>query len=418
MSAYDVAVIGGGIIGLAAAREILRRAPHLKLILVEKESELGTHQSGRNSGVLHSGIYYAPGSLKAKTCVAGRAAMIAYCDEKGIPYNISGKLIVALQQKEVPRLQALFERGQANGVRDLELVEAGRIRELEPHSAGVKAIWSPNTGVVNYKDVVAALAADVESLGGEILLHWKLIGLQGGQGSPASLRLQKMPFLPEEREITARHVITCGGLHSDLLSHMSGAGQDTKIVPFRGDYFLLRPEKSHLVRSMIYPVPDPNLPFLGVHFTRKLNGDVIAGPNAVLAFAREGYGKKDIDPKELRETLTYPGFMRLSLKYWRTGIAEMYRDFVKSAYVRALQKYVPEITADDLLPAPSGVRAQSVQSNGKMVDDFVIHHAGSVSHVQNVPSPGATSSLAVAKMIVDEVAQRFDLQPSRLVSVN
>jgi L-2-hydroxyglutarate oxidase LhgO len=420
MAAYDIAIVGGGIVGLATAREILQRAPGLKLILIEKEFGLAQHQTGHNSGVLHTGIYYAPGSLKARTCVAGRQAMIEYCEEKGITYSLSGKLIVALDESELPRLHNLFERGTANGVPGLELVGPERIREIEPFSAGIKAIWSPNTGVVSYKEVAASFAEDVRQAGGEIILGWKLIGLEGGDATrDAALKLQKMPLdAPyEEQEITARYVISCGGLHSDIISRMTGAGKDMKIIPFRGDYYLLKPEKRHMVRSMIYPVPDPQFPFLGVHFTRLLSGEVKAGPNAVLAFAREGYGRKDLNPRELWESLTYRGFVKLALKYWRTGSMEMYRDYVKSAYVKALQRYMPEIKSEDLLPGPSGVRAQALMVNGKLVDDFLISHGQNVTHVQNAPSPAATSSLMIAKTIVDEVTQRHPIQPRTLMAM-
>jgi L-2-hydroxyglutarate oxidase LhgO len=421
MAAYDIAIVGGGIVGLATAREILQRAPGLKLILIEKEAALAQHQTGHNSGVLHTGIYYAPGSLKAKTCVAGRQAMVEYCEAKGIPYTLSGKLIVALDESELPRLNNLFERGNANGVPGLELVGPERIREIEPFAAGIKAIWSPNTGVVSYKQVAASFAEDVEQSGGEIILGWKLIGMEGGDANrDAALKLQKMPLdAPyEEKEVTARYVITCGGLHSDIIARMTGQGKDMKIVPFRGDYYLLKPEKRHMVKSMIYPVPDPQFPFLGVHFTRLLNGEVKAGPNAVLAFAREGYGRKDLNPRELWESLSYPGFIRLALKYWRTGSMEMYRDYVKAAYVKALQRYMPEIKGDDLLPGPSGVRAQALMVNGKLVDDFLISHGQNVTHVQNAPSPAATSSLMIAKHIVDEVEQRHPIQPRILMQTH
>jgi L-2-hydroxyglutarate oxidase len=420
MAAYDIAIVGGGIVGLATAREILQRAPGLKLILIEKELALAQHQTGHNSGVLHTGIYYAPGSLKARTCVAGRQAMVEYCEAKGITYSLSGKLIVALDESELPRLQTLYERGLANGVPGLEMVGPERIREIEPFSAGIKAIWSPYTGVVNYKQVAAAFADDVREAGGEIILGWKLVGLEGGDAQKeAALKLQKMPAdAPyEEQVIKARYVISCGGLHSDIIARMTGAGKDMKIVPFRGDYYLLKPEKRHMVRSMIYPVPDPQFPFLGVHFTRLLSGEVKAGPNAVLAFAREGYGRKDLNPRELWESISYPGFVKLAMRYWRTGALEMYRDYVKTAYVRALQRYMPEIKADDLLPGPSGVRAQALMVNGKMVDDFLISHGQNVTHVQNAPSPAATSSLMIAKTIVDEVAQRHPLQPRILMAM-
>jgi L-2-hydroxyglutarate oxidase LhgO len=420
MTAYDVAIVGGGIVGLATAREVLRRAPGLKVIVIEKESGLAQHQTGHNSGVLHTGIYYAPGSLKARTCVAGRAAMVEYCQEKGIPFKLSGKLIVALNEKELPRLQTLYERGTANNVPGLEMVGPERIKEIEPYAVGIKAIWSPNTGVVNYKQVAEAYAGDVKAAGGEIITHWKLIGLAGGgKGREAALKLQKMPLdgPHEEKELTARYVITCGGLHSDIIARLTGAGKDVKIVPFRGDYYLLRPEKRQMVRSMIYPVPDPQFPFLGVHFTRLMNGEVKAGPNAVLAFAREGYGRKDINLRELWESIMYPGFIRLAVRYWRMGLMEMYRDYVKPAYVRALQRYMPEITGDDLLPGPSGVRAQALMVNGKLVDDFLIYHGENVTHVQNAPSPAATSSLMIAQTIIDEVTQRFEMRPQASISM-
>ncbi len=416
--AYDVAIIGGGIVGLATAREILQRSPGLKLIVIEKESALAQHQTGHNSGVLHTGIYYAPGSMKAKTCVAGRQAMVEYCAEKGIPFSLSGKLIVALDESELPRLQALYERGVANEVPGLELVDGARLREIEPYAAGIKAIWSPNTGVVNYKQVVEAFAQDARDAGGEIILSWKLVGLEGGgRGKDAVLKLESTASAGQ-KELTARYVITCGGLQSDIISRMTGAGKDVKIVPFRGDYYLLRPEKRHMVKSMIYPVPDPQFPFLGVHFTRLLSGEVKAGPNAVLAFAREGYGRKDVNLRELFESLTYPGFLKLAGKYWRTGMMEMYRDYVKGAYVTALQRYMPEISGDDLLPGPSGVRAQALLVNGKLVDDFLVYHGENVTHVQNAPSPAATSSLMIAKTIIDEVAQRFEMRASTVMAMN
>lgn len=417
MGAYDVAIVGGGIVGLATAREILKRTPSLRVIVIEKEGGVAQHQTGHNSGVLHTGIYYAPGSLKAKTCVAGRAAMTEYCQEKGIPFNLSGKLIVALDEKELPRLNNLWERGNANGVPGLELVGPERIKEIEPYAAGIKAIWSPNTGVVSYKQVAEAYAEDIRAAGGEIITHWKLEGLK--DGATVTLQLQKMPHgATETKELTARQVITCGGLHSDIIARMTGAGQDVKIIPFRGDYYLLKPEKRPMVRSMIYPVPDPQFPFLGVHFTRLMSGEVKAGPNAVLAFAREGYGRKDINLRELWESITYPGFVRLAAKYWRMGALEMYRDYVKSAYVRALQRYMPEIKGDDLLPGPSGVRAQALMINGKLVDDFLIYHSKNVTHVQNAPSPAATSSLMIAKHIVDEVQSRTELQSSVTMAIN
>jgi L-2-hydroxyglutarate oxidase LhgO len=400
-------VAGGGIVGLATAREFLKRNPGLSVLLVEKEKELAMHQTGHNSGVIHTGIYYTPGSLKAKLCVAGHRATIDFCKERGIPFQLSGKLIVALDEGELPRLQNLFERGTANGVQGLEVVGPERIKEIEPYASGIKAIWSPNTGVMSYKQMAQAIADDIRAWGGEVVTLCKVIGLT--VGDPTTLKLHDPLGFSWEKEITAKYVITACGLHSDKVAEMTNPDNDVKIVPFRGDYYLLHPDKRHMVRSMIYPVPDPSFPFLGVHFTRLLSGEVKAGPNAVLAFAREGYGRKDFNFPELTETLTYPGFHKLAIKYWRMGLLEMYRDYVKSAYVKALQRYMPAITGDDLLPGPSGVRAQALAESGKLVDDFLIRHNQHVIHVQNAPSPAATSSLTIATHIVDEAERSFDL---------
>ncbi|MCC6617386.1 MAG: L-2-hydroxyglutarate oxidase [Anaerolineae bacterium] len=412
---YDVAVVGGGIIGLATAREFLKRHPGLRLIVLEKEDILAAHQTGHNSGVLHAGIYYAPGSLKAQACVQGRSEAIRFCDEHGIKYELCGKLIVALDDTEVPRLMNLWDRAQANGVPDVELVDGDRLREIEPFATGVKAIWSPQTGIVSWSEVARAYAADVREWGGEIRM-----------GAPVSrfesLLTETVVYVDrpdgEQDEIRARYVVTCGGLYSDKLAAMSDpeADDEMKIVPFRGDYYTLRPEKRHLVRGMIYPVPDPEFPFLGVHFTRLINGEVWAGPNAVLAFRREGYKRWDFNFNELSETLSFPGFMKLAGKYWKTGLTEMYRDYVKSAYVSELKRYLPEIEASDLLPGPSGVRAQALRRDGTLVDDFMIQHGNRIAHVRNAPSPAATSSLVIARMIVDDVLDRADLSPSRMYS--
>jgi L-2-hydroxyglutarate oxidase LhgO len=383
------------------------------MLLVEKELGLATHQTGHNSGVIHTGIYYAPGSLKAKLCVAGHAATIQFCKERGIDHAISGKLIVALDESELPRLQNLYERGTANGVQGLEIVGPERLKEIEPFAVGIKAIWSPNTGVMSYKQMAAAIADDIRAWGGEVVTHCKLIGLKPGAGpsDPTIVQLgDPTPANSWQAEVTAAYVLTACGLHSDKVAELTTPDNDVKIIPFRGDYYLLRPDKRHMVKSMIYPVPDPSFPFLGVHFTRLLSGEVKAGPNAVLAFAREGYGRKDFNFPELRETLTYPGFHKLAIKYWKMGLLEMYRDYVKSAYVKALQRYMPAITGDDLLPGPSGVRAQALAESGKLVDDFLIRHQGRIIHVQNAPSPAATSSLAIAQHIVDEAESSFNLR--------
>ena len=404
---YDLVVVGGGIVGLATAYEFLNRYPALRLLLVEKEEALAQHQTGHNSGVIHSGLYYTPGSLKAKLCVAGHRSMIEFSKKHGIQHLLSGKLIVALDESELPRLQTLYERGNTNGVRGLELVGPDRIKAIEPYAAGIKAIWSPTTGVISYKDVAKTLASLIEKAGGTIVNGVQVKGMHVGDA--VTLQLQRTQAPHQQREITTEYVVTAGGLYSDKLAEMTIPENDVKIVPFRGDYYFLKPEKRHLVNSMIYPVPDPNFPFLGVHFTRLLNGEVKAGPNAVLAFAREGYKRTDLNLGELTEVLTNGGFHRLALKYWKMGLLEMYRDYIKAAYVSALQRYMPTITGDDLIPGPSGVRAQALAGDGKLVDDFCIRHSKRVIHVQNAPSPAATASLVIAAHIVDEAAANFTL---------
>jgi L-2-hydroxyglutarate oxidase len=398
----DIAVIGGGIIGLATARELLRRRPGARLVVLEKERAIGRHQTGHNSGVIHSGIYYAPGSVKAKTCVAGAALLTRYCEEKGIPYERCGKVIVALDASELPRLDELYRRGTANGVPGLEVIGPERLRELEPHVVGVRAIWSPATGIVDFARVAAAYADDVRAAGGEIRTGHQVVAIRRG----ARTTLVVTP----RGEFEARVVVACAGLYADRVAALSGAPRPPRIVPFRGDYYVLRPERRYLCRNLIYPVPDPAFPFLGVHFTRRMDGAVWLGPNAVLAFAREGYRRTDLNPRDLAEAIAFRGFRRLALRYWRTGLDELVRDFSKRAFLKSLQAYVPELEARDLLPGPSGVRAQALADDGTLVDDFVVNHAGGVLHVRNAPSPAATSSLAIASMIADAVEAA---QPAR-----
>ena len=396
---YDVLVVGGGIVGLAVGRELLLRQPRLRLGILEKEAALAQHQSGHNSGVIHTGIYYAPGSLKAQACVAGHDAMIDFCREKGISFELCGKVIVALDERELPALHELFRRGSANGVQGLELIGPERLHELEPFAAGVQAIYSPNTGIVDYGKVALAYADDIRAAGGDILTDCEVQSVK--PGTPITVQIKRAAA---EHELQANEVITCGGLYSDQLTQMTQANVDVRIVPFRGDYYVFRPEKRAMVKGLIYPVPDPRFPFLGVHFTRVMNGEVWAGPNAVLAFARQGYGRWDIHPKELAQTLGYGGFWRMAAQYWQMGLREMYRDYSKAAYVRELQRYMPALQGDDLLPGPSGVRAQALRTDGRLVDDFLICHDDHIHHVQNAPSPAATSSLMIARRIVDEVA--------------
>jgi L-2-hydroxyglutarate oxidase LhgO len=395
---WDVVIVGGGIVGLATARELLIQQPGLKLLLLEKESDLSTHQTGHNSGVIHSGIYYKPGSMKAKACVAGHRQMIEYCESHGIAYRLCGKVIIALDESELPALNALYERGTANGVQDLQLIDPPRLRELEPYVAGVKAIYSPNTGVVNYLQVANAYAEDVRAAGGQIVTGCRVMSVEE--------RGQENILLTSLGEIKTRFVITCAGLYSDRIS---GERETVRIVPFRGSYYRLRPEKRDLVRALIYPVPDPRFPFLGVHFTRMMDDEVLVGPNAVLAFAREGYDRWRVNPGELGDTLTFPGFWKLARRYWKMGALEMYRDFVKAAYVKDARRYIPELGSQDFLAGRSGVRAQALDRDGSLVDDFRIKCTRNVIHVQNAPSPAATSSLIIARTIVGEALSQFDL---------
>jgi len=398
---YDIVIIGGGIVGLATAMELLTRYPALKLVILEKEHELAQHQTGHNSGVIHSGIYYAPGSLKAKACVAGKAKLIQFCDEHSVPYELCGKVIVATHEEELPRLEQLYQRGLANGVPDLEMIGPERLREIEPYAVGIKALYSPTTGIVNFGQVARAYAHEVTSHGGEILTGHEVKTIEQRNGR---YRL----FTPSD-VVEARYVISCAGLFADRVARLSGMPAAPQIVPFRGDYYILRRQRTGMVRGMIYPVPDPRFPFLGVHFTCRVNGDVWLGPNAVLAFAREGYRRYDISAGDLWETLRYRGFRKLALKYWRVGLEEMYRDYSKAAFLKALQRYVPDLRPADLLPGPAGVRAQALASDGTLVDDFVVDHQGGMLHVRNAPSPAATSSLAIAEMIADTAQQNFAL---------
>lgn len=397
---YDIVVIGGGIVGLATARELLMRRPGQRVAILEKEPTIGQHQTGHNSGVVHAGIYYAPGSLKARLCTEGRLKTYEYCDQKGIPYRKCGKLVVAVEESELPRLDALWERAIANRVPGIRMVGPEEIREIEPHAAGIKGIFSPETGIVDWSQVAQAYADDVLASGGEILTSHEVtnIGQKGGWV------LLKTSF---DEVIPTRFLITCAGLHSDRVAAMSGAPKSPQIVPFRGDYYKLKPEKTYLTRGMIYPVPDPRYPFLGVHFTRRIDDEVWLGPNAVYAFAREGYGKLDIDIRDNLETLFFPGFWKMVGQHWKMGVDEMVRDFSKKLFVETCKKYVPEVTEDDCVPGPSGVRAQALNADGTLVDDFIVQKSDRIFHVRNAPSPAATSSMAIARVIADTAEEAF-----------
>jgi len=393
-------MVGAGILGLATARELHARHPELRIAVVDKEPAPGLHQSSHNSGVLHAGVYYTPGSLKARLCVAGKVLMEQYAEEHDIPFERCGKLIVALDESELGPLAELEVRGNANGVPGLRMVGPEELRELEPHAAGIRALHSPGTGIIDFAKVVEAMAAELGSQGVDLLMGRQVLEIHRSNG--------RSTLVTTAGDISARRVISCAGLYSDKVAGMSGR-PPVQIVPFRGDYYSLVPEARHLCRGLIYPVPDPTLPFLGVHFTKRADGAVWAGPNAVLATAREGYGRTDVNAKELLETLRFPGFRKLAKRYWRTGAHEAWRDVSKRAFVRELQRYVPSVQSEQLVFGPSGVRAQALQPDGAMVDDFRILADAESMHVLNAPSPAATASLAIAGHLSDEAATLLDL---------
>jgi (S)-2-hydroxyglutarate dehydrogenase len=398
MMQADVAVIGGGIVGLATAYQLTQRFPSRRVIVLEKEATVAAHQSGRNSGVLHSGIYYKPGSLKAANCRAGKQAMEAFCAAEAIPFEICGKVIVAVSDSERPALDRLYERGRANGVQ-CAMIDPPRLRELEPHAAGVRAIHVTETGIVDFRQVCERLAQRVRDREGQLLTNTRVTGMTQEPGS--------VVIHSTAGDIAAKLVVTCAGLQCDRVTGMSGQTLSAKIVPFRGEYYALKPAAQHLCRNLIYPVPDSTFPFLGVHFTRTIHGGVECGPNAVLAFAREGYRRTDVNFTDLVETVTYPGFLNLAFRHWRMGMVELWRSFNKRAFVRALQRLVPAIQAEDLEAIPAGVRAQLVARDGSLVDDIVIRENNRVLNVGNTPSPAATASLNISQLIVERVAARL-----------
>ena len=397
----DIAIVGGGILGMATALELSRRVPRQRVLVLEKERAPALHQTGNNSGVIHSGIYYKPGSLKARNCVAGARALLEFCEENDVGYELCGKVIVATEERELPALHELHRRGTANGVPGLELVGPERLRELEPHTRGVQALWSPNTGIIDYRQVTEAYARRFREIGGEVWTDARVVGIRAtGDGHVLSTK---------RGDVQARYLINCAGLYADAVARMLGVRLPVRIIPFRGEYYFLAPEAQSLVRGLIYPVPDPRFPFLGVHFTRTVHGEVEAGPNAVLAFAREGYSMGRVNPGELLGTLTYPGFWHMSRRHWRTGLMEVRRSLSKAAFTRSLQRLVPEVEGRHLVRGGAGVRAQAVERSGALADDFRISESQNAIHVLNAPSPGATASLAIAGSIVDMASESFGL---------
>ena len=397
---FDVTIVGGGIVGLATALRLQQRRPALTIAILEKEPELATHQTGHNSGVLHAGLYYQPGSLKARLCRDGKTQMEAFAEAHDIPVDHCGKLVVAVDPSELARLDALRDRAVANGVPGLEVVDRERILELEPHAAGIRGLWSPRTGVIDFRRVALSMADELRAGGAEIRT--------GHTVSAIDVRPSEVVVTTGRGDVTSRLVVTCAGLQADRVAALSGDTGGPSIMPLRGDYYTLSPQASGLVRGLIYPIPDPRFPFLGVHLTKRIDGSVIAGPNAVLAFAREGYRRRDVDARDLVAALTDRGFLRLAGRYLPTGIAEMWRDWSKSAFVQQLQRYVPELRPDQVTFGPSGVRAQALARNGTLVDDFAFSGGPRVLHVRNAPSPAATSSLAIGSVLADEAFQRLD----------
>lgn len=397
---HDIIIIGAGIVGLATGYQILRQRPGTRLRIIDKETEVAAHQTGHNSGVIHSGLYYKPGSLKARNCINGYQQLIRYCQEHDIPYEICGKVVVATNTSEIPLMDTLLERGKANGLEGLQRLNPEELAAREPHVAGVAAIYVPQTGIVDYRQVALSYAEEIRQMGGEITL-----------GEPVTeIRIQ-----PHGSEVvTAGHtfetslVVNCSGLYSDKVAAFTHQKTDYRIIPFRGEYYELKPEKQHLVNNLIYPVPDPNFPFLGVHFTRMIGGGIEAGPNAVLAFRREGYKRTDVHLGELAETLGWPGFRKVASKYWKTGMGELYRSFSKAAFTRALQKLMPEIRQEDLIPGGAGVRAQACDRYGGLIDDFLILENEHAINVGNAPSPAATSSLSIGETISRLALNRLD----------
>ncbi len=397
---YDVVIVGGGIVGLATGLKIQKSRPDLKIAVLEKEDQLAKHQTGNNSGVIHSGLYYKPGSLKATNCINGYHELVRFCEEEKIPFEITGKVVVATREEQKPLLKTLWERGLANGLEGTRYITLEELKVYEPHCAGVAAIHVPQTGIVDYYQVALAYGRKILQNGGQIFLNHKVLKISQKDG---------LNYIETSgRDFESKLVINCAGLYSDKVAQMNDtSANDVKIIPFRGEYFKLKKEKEYLVKNLIYPVPDPNFPFLGVHFTRMKKGGVEAGPNAVLAFRREGYKKSQINVAELAESLAWPGFQKVASKYWKTGFGELYRSFSKAAFTKALQELIPEIQESDLVEGGAGVRAQACDRTGGLLDDFAIRESQYAINVLNAPSPAATSSLSIGGTVAEMALRRF-----------
>jgi L-2-hydroxyglutarate oxidase len=396
---YDITIIGAGIVGLATAVKLKQKQPGLKVVVVDKEDHISAHQTGHNSGVIHSGLYYKPGSLKADNCLKGYHMLVDFCEQESVPFEICGKVVVATTEEELPLLKNLYDRGIENGLTGLKMLDAAGIKEREPHIRGLKGFFVPQTGIVNYTEVAEKLKEVFIRNNGEIRLNTKVLDF--------SLKNNTVTTVTSGEEIKSTLVINCAGLYSDKIANLNGTRHDVSIIPFRGEYYQLRKEKQHLIKNLVYPVPDPDFPFLGVHFTRMKKGGVEAGPNAVLAYQREGYKKTDINLKEFREILFWPGFQKVVGKYWRTGMGEFYRSYSKAAFTRALQRLLPELKSSDLISGGSGVRAQACDINGNLLDDFVLDEGANFIHVLNAPSPAATSSLSIGDSLAEMAIKKL-----------
>jgi len=395
---YTFVIIGGGIIGTATAMALLKQ-PGFSVLVIEAEDKLAAHQTGNNSGVIHSGLYYKPGSLKAKNCTEGRELMYKFCEENDIPYEKCGKLVVATSKGELNSLNNLFERGVANGLTGIKKLQAEELKGFEPNVNGIEGMFVPQTGIVDYKKVTNAYSEKIKNNGGEIELNCKFLSLKKNNS--------ELIIATTKGDIKTKFLVNCGGLYSDMIAELCGLNPGLQIVPFRGEYYKLRKVKEYLVKNLVYPVPDPNFPFLGVHFTRMINGGIEAGPNAVLAFKREGYTKKDFSFDDVLHLLTYKGFWKMASKYYKMGFGEFYRSYSKSAFVKALQKLIPEIDEDDIEIGGAGVRAQALEPNGNLVDDFRIIEEDKMVHVLNAPSPAATASISIGNYIAKLVKKRY-----------